>query len=278
MKHRQKIGEPRRDLNREILRYYSALLSAYGHQHWWPARSQFEIIVGALLIQNTAWRNAERALRNLRRAGKLSLRGIRDTPLPKLAALLRPAGYFRQKARRLKLFVNFLDTHHAGSPGKLLRPDPQVKDPSEGVAQLRLQLLSVNGVGPETADAILLYAGNFPVAVVDSYARRIFERHRLAPSHASYEHVRQLIEHALSGARFVPTAAAERGLGHPPSPMSRAQRTPLTQALNQFHALLVQAGKRHCHKSHPHCAGCPLQPFLPQKISRPLAQHRHLTE
>jgi len=263
---RQKKSSDRRsNADNRILRYYSALLSAYGHQHWWPARSRFEVIAGALLIQNTAWRNAELALGNLRRAGKLSLRGIRETPLPELAALLRPAGYFRQKARRLKAFVNFLDSRHSGSPGKLLRTDSHC-----GVAQRRQQLLSLNGVGPETADTILLYAGNFPVAVVDSYARRIFERHRLAPSRASYEQIRQLIEQAFSGARF-DGATAEKGLGHRPSPMSRAVRSPLTQSLNQFHALLVQAGKRHCHKSHPQCAGCPLQPFLPPKVSRPMA-------
>lgn len=258
----------RRHVNVEqrIPGYYSALLSAYGHQHWWPARSRFEVISGALLIQNTAWRNAERALRNLRRAGKLSLRGIRETPLPKLATLLRPAGYFRQKSRRLKAFVKFLDAHYSASPARLLRSHSP-----GGVTQLRQQLLSLNGIGRETADTILLYAGDFPVAVVDAYTRRIFERHRLAPSHASYEHVRSLIEGAFAGTKFAPAATAEKGLGHRPSPMSRSQRSPLTQALNQFHALLVQAGKTHCHKSHPQCAGCPLQPFLPPKVSRPTA-------
>src|SRR5438105_6409626 len=168
-----------------LLRFYSALLAAYGPQHWWPARSPFEVICGALLIQNTAWRNAERALANLRRARKLNVSGIRNTSLAQLSALLRPAGYFRQKARRLKTFVTFLDTHYSGSSARLLRPHAR-----RSLPELRQQLLSLHGVGPETADAILLYAGNFPVGVADAYTRRILERHRLVPAPAGYEAIR----------------------------------------------------------------------------------------
>jgi len=148
---------------KQIQTYYRILLSAWGCQHWWPARTRFEVIVGAYLTQNTAWRNVESALSNLRSARLLNLEGIRQVALPELERLIHCAGYFRQKARRLKTFVAFLDQHYGGSVGKLF---------SQPTPKLRQELLSLNGVGPETADSILLYAGNYPVFVVDAYTRR----------------------------------------------------------------------------------------------------------
>jgi endonuclease III related protein len=168
--------------------YYHTLYAAWGAQHWWPGETQFEVIVGAYLTQNTAWTNVERALANLRGAGVLSLEGIRRIRLSRLERLIRPSGYFRQKAARIKTFVAFLDREYGGSLEALF---------SQPTAPLRAQLLSLNGVGPETADSILLYAGNHPVFVVDAYTRRVFDRHNILPANADYEKIRELFERAL---------------------------------------------------------------------------------
>ncbi len=138
----------------ELRSYYRALYHAWGAQHWWPARTRFEVIVGAYLTQNTAWTNVERALANLRAARLLSVRGIRRVPLAELERLIRPSGYFRQKAARLKTFVTFLNQEYGGSLARLF---------SQPTNKVREELLALNGVGPETADSILLYAGNHPV-------------------------------------------------------------------------------------------------------------------
>lgn len=168
--------------------HYQALYTASGAQHWWPAETQFEVIVGAYLTQNTAWTNVERALENLRAAGVLSLEGIRKIRLSRLEQLIRPSGYFRQKAARIKTFVGYLDREHGGSLETMFSQPTQV---------IRQQLLSLNGVGPETADSILLYAGNHPVFVVDAYTRRVLDRHGILPADAEYEEIRQLFERAL---------------------------------------------------------------------------------
>ena len=173
----------------QIRTYFQALYDAWGQQHWWPAQSRFEVIVGAYLTQNTAWTNVERALDSLRKAHQLSLCGIRRTPLPKLEKLVRSAGYFRQKARRLKTFVRFLDERYRGSLARMF---------AEPTEKLREELLALNGVGPETADSILLYAGNHPVFVVDAYTRRILQRHGLIPDKVSYDDIRHLFERALA--------------------------------------------------------------------------------
>src|ERR1039457_5863853 len=171
-----------------IRAYYDTLFSAWGCQHWWPAQSRFEMIVGAFLTQNTAWTNVEKALANLRRTRHLTISGIRSSSQAELESLIRPSGYFRQKAQRLKAFVEFLDERYGGSLTRMFaRP----------TAQLRDELLALNGVGPETADSILLYAGNHPAFVVDAYTRRILERHQVIASGASYEEIRELFEHAL---------------------------------------------------------------------------------
>lgn len=250
----------------EIRRYYDLLYRAWGAQHWWPAETQFEVIVGAYLTQNTAWINVERALNNLRRADLLSLEGIRKVRRARLERLIRPSGYFRQKAQRLKTFVAFLDQEYAGSLDRMF---------SEPTGRLREQLLALNGVGPETADSILLYAGNHPVFVVDAYTRRILDRHGILPEKAPYEDIRELFESSLRpfGDRQEvksPQATAYlesgfRGAAHPPSTMSTAHRTALVQVYNEMHGLIVGVGKQYCRKSKAACESCPLQPFLPAK-------------
>jgi len=257
---------PRSSHQRAIRRYYAELNQAWGAQHWWPAETQFEVIVGAYLTQNTAWTNVERALENLRRAGLLSLDGIRRATLQRLQRLIRPSGYFRQKANRLKIFVAFLDKEYDGSLDRLF---------SQPTENLREELLNLYGVGPETADSILLYAGNHPVFVVDAYTRRILDRHHILPEKSDYEEIRRLFEQALAPVAEEqegnPADAAEplksgfRGAAHPPSAMSTAHRTALVQIHNEMHGLIVGVGKHYCRKSKPACDDCPLRQFLPEK-------------
>ena len=147
------------DEEEQIRAYYYTLFQVWGPQHWWPARTRFEVIVGAYLTQNTSWTNVERALRRLRSAGLLNLRAMREVSLTKLESQIRSAGYFRQKAQRLKTFVAFLDDHYGGSLTRMF---------AQPTAKLRQELLALNGVGPETADSILLYAGQHPIFVVDA--------------------------------------------------------------------------------------------------------------
>src|SRR5580698_10169746 len=154
-----------------IRNYYNVLARAWGPQHWWPAQTRFEVIVGAYLTQNTAWTNVELALRGLRSAHLLSLNGIRRAPLATIEQLIRPSGYFRQKAQRLKTFVAFVDKRYGGSLTKMF---------SQPTNELRQELLGLNGIGPETADSILLYTGHHPIFVVDAYTRKILERHAMA--------------------------------------------------------------------------------------------------
>ncbi|MGA3092315.1 MAG: base excision DNA repair protein [Terriglobales bacterium] len=249
-------------LHDAIRAHYHTLFSTWGCQHWWPAQSRFEVIVGAYLTQNTSWRNVEKALRNLRQARLLTIDGIRHTPPADLERLIRPAGYFRQKAGRLKTFVGFLDQRYHGSLRRMFaRP----------TAALREELLALKGVGPETADSILLYAGNHAVFVVDAYTRRIFERHGLIARADSYDDIRGWFEQALWEAfsplperqAAKPAEIGPPGSCHRPSRMSLAARTPLVQVFNEMHGLIVGVGKTYCLKSELRCWQCPLQKFLP---------------
>jgi endonuclease-3 related protein len=210
--------------------HFAALIGSYGPQKWWPGRTRFEIIVGAILTQNTSWMNVEGAILALRRHRLLSPAAIRRIPVAELAPLIRSSGYFRQKARKLKEFVAFLDTQYQGSLTKMFRAP---------TALLRAQLLAVHGIGPETADCILLYAGNHPVFVVDAYTRRILQRHGLAHGKETYEEIRVLFEKSL-----------------PPD----------TTVFNEFHALIVHVGKNFCRPQAPYCSACPLQRFLPRAV------------
>jgi endonuclease-3 related protein len=210
--------------------YYDAFFQAHGEQHWWPGRTPFDVIVGAILVQNTNWVNAARAIANLRQAKVLTPSALEKVPQAKLARLIRSSGYFRQKARKLKAFVEFLRKEHRGSLTRMFRTP---------TAKLREQLLRVHGIGPETADSILLYAGNHPVFVVDAYTRRILQRHGLATGKESYEEIRGLFEKSL-----------------PNDP----------QLFNEFHALIVHTGKNYCRSRSPLCSQCALRPFLPQPL------------
>jgi endonuclease III related protein len=252
------------DQHEAIRSYYRGLFSAWGRQHWWPAQSRFEVIVGAYLTQNTAWTNVAKALSNLRKARILTVNGIRRTPQSTLEKLIHPSGYFRQKAQRLKTFLQFLDESYGGSLARMF---------AQSTEQLREELLALNGVGPETADSILLYAGNHPVFVVDAYTRRIFERHQIVSSMAKYEEIRQLFEQALGteGISMIAddmtrmkTLTGPPDSCHRPSRMSNAKRPDMVQVFNDMHGLIVGVGKTYCLKSQPHCEHCPLQKFLPQ--------------
>jgi endonuclease-3 related protein len=243
-----------------IRAYYLTLRGAWGRQHWWPAASRFEVIVGAYLTQNTAWTNVEKALRRLRAARKLSIRAIREIPVPELETLIRSAGYFRQKAARLKTFTAFLDETYAGSMTRMFAQPTQ---------RLREQLLALNGVGPETADSILLYAGQHSIFVVDAYTRRILDRHRIVSAKATYDDIRELVEISLqrrlsSISQSESTYTAPAGTAHRPSRMSLAKRSSLAQTYNEMHSLMVGVGKHFCVKSKPRCEVCPLQRFLPK--------------
>jgi endonuclease-3 related protein len=209
-------------LRRRLVRLYDRLHRRYGPQGWWPARTRFEVVVGAILTQNAAWRNAERAIARLRAAAALDLEAVLALPPGRLAALLRPSGTFRLKARRLRAFARHVSRRHGGRLGRLLtRPLPA----------LRAELLEIPGIGPETADAIALYAAGRPIFVVDAYTRRILARHRLVSPDADYAAVQT----------FVMTH-----LPHDPA------------LFNELHALLVRVGKEYC-RPQPRCAICPLR-------------------
>jgi endonuclease-3 related protein len=208
---------------------HDALATAYGPQHWWPAETRFEVILGAYLTQNTAWKSVERSLANLRAAGALTLDGLRAISLENLQILIRPSGFHTRKAPALKAFVAMLDGEFEGSLDRLA---------ATPTATLRPRLLALPGVGPETADAILLYALDHPVPVGDEYLRRIAIRHRLLTPPAGSKGYESLIQ-------FTRQAFAS----DPPASHARL--------FNEFHALTVAVGKAHCGRT-PQCSGCPL--------------------
>lgn len=206
---------------------YARLFARFGAQHWWPAQTNFEIVVGAILTQNTAWVNVEYALANLKRHRLLNPRAMHRASPARLTQLIRPSGYFNLKAKRLKAFTNFLFEHHRGRLAHLFDLES---------AQLRAQLLGVYGIGPETADSIILYAGRKPIFVVDAYTRRIFARLGLTKDTATYSELQSMFMNHLS---------------------ADAQR------FNEYHALIVALGKTICRKNAPACAGCPLLDICP---------------
>jgi len=205
---------------------YDRLFAAYGPRHWWPADSPFEVIVGAVLVQNTSWENVRRAIDNLRRNDLLEPHALHDVPLEELEELIRPAGYYRVKARRLRHVLDFLVDRYDGCLEAMFQTS---------LGELRAQLLRVHGVGPETADSILLYAGGLPTFVVDAYTYRVVTRHGWLGFDADYYAIQ---DHFQSG---LPEDV---------------------QLYNEYHALLVEVGKRHCRKK-PVCQGCPLADLLP---------------
>jgi endonuclease-3 related protein len=207
---------------RNVINIYQTLYKSFGRQHWWPAETPFEVIVGAVLTQNTAWRNVEKAIENLKRAGSLTLDKFYKIPVKKLAKLIRPAGYFNIKASRLKALAAWLKRICGGRLNHLKK----IKK-----SKLRSLLLNVYGVGPETADSILLYALNKKSFVVDAYTRRVFTRHGFISGTESYDTIKNFFEQVLPESERI---------------------------YNEFHALIVKLGKDYCRKK-PLCSICPLE-------------------
>jgi endonuclease-3 related protein len=231
--------EPKLTGTPDLMAYYQTLSKSLGPMRWWPAKTPFEVIVGAILTQSTSWANVEHAIANLRRDRMLTFAALERVPIRRLEQLVRPSGYFRQKALKLKAFVAFVRKDFGGSLRRMfLTP----------TGELRGRLLQVHGIGPETADSILLYAGGHAVFVVDAYTHRILGRHAIGAGAAAirpkYEDTRTLIENQLP-------------------------RDP--QIYNEFHALIVDAGKRWCRKSEARCSECPLRDHLP--ADSPLRSH-----
>lgn len=216
---------------KELLTIYDTLLKFFGEQGWWPADTPFEVMVGAVLTQNTAWRNVERAIENLKEEEVLTPLGLRGIDEARLAELIRPAGYYNVKAKRLKSLMGFLDGGYGGDLMKLF---------SEPLSILREKILSVKGIGPETADSILLYAGEKPIFVIDAYTRRILSRHNMITNGASYGDIQGLFMQSL--------------------PQD-------VRLYKEYHALFVQLAKTFC-KAKPHCAGCPLEEEWPTSSAK----------
>ncbi len=220
----------------EVLRRtYRKLWEEYGPQHWWPAREPFEVIVGAILTQSTAWTNVEKAIDNLRNAGKLTPDALRSLSVPELAELIHSCGYYNVKARRLKSFVEWFGQEYDDNLDKLFKGD---------FDHLRTQLLAVYGIGEETTDSILLYAGNKPAFVIDAYTRRIVDRMGLSPDGNSYAAYKALFMNNL-----------------PPD----------AQLFNEYHALIVRLGKEVC-RTQPRCRLCCLNPLNNTENAYPASQ------
>jgi len=218
-----------------LRRAYEFMRAHFGHQHWWPGDTPFEVCIGAILTQNTAWSNVERAISNLKAVRVLEPRKLFSLRKSKLAALIRPAGYFNVKARRLRSFLRVLVQDYDGHLNLLLAGD---------TAAVRARLLAIHGIGPETADSMLLYARGHHRFVIDAYTRRIFHRHGWCREQTSYEELQHLCECALN---------------HKP-------RTARLDYWQDYHAQLVITGKEYCRTRQPRCDQCPLQPLLPGKV------------
>ena len=228
-----------------LRRAYELMRARFGHQHWWPGETPFEVCVGAILTQNAAWSNVERAIANLKAARVLEPKRLFALPETKLAKLIRPAGYFNVKARRLRSFLRVL----------VEKCDDDLKRLFAGnTATVRERLLAVNGVGPETADSMLLYAGGHNSFVIDAYTKRIFSRHGWSPktgvqgskSAGDYDELQSLCESALNQK----TGAAR------------------LDYWQDYHAQLVMVGKHFCRTRAPKCSECPLKPLLPRNVKR----------
>lgn len=209
---------------------YRALFRAYGPQHWWPGDTPFEVLIGAVLTQNTSWTNVEKAIANLKRERVLTFSQMFNVAPGKLALLIRPSGYFNIKTKRLRNLLSFIHTSYSGSLVRMFSADP---------ARLRQQLLEVNGIGQETADSILLYAGEKPFFVADAYTKRIFSRQGLIADNANYNTVQGLfMDNLTQNASFY----------------------------NEYHALIVKIGKVHCKKVKPLCSDCPIHPKCRKRV------------
>ncbi|MCL0101593.1 endonuclease III domain-containing protein [Dehalococcoidia bacterium] len=214
------------DLRRRPLKIYHLLLDAYGPQHWWPADSAFEMIVGAILTQSAAWVNVEKALDNLKAADMLSLKGLQQISEAELAQLIYPSGYFNAKAHKLKAFVDHLAGYEDGLDGLF----------DQSTSELRRELLGIHGIGEETADSVIVYAAGKPSFVIDSYTRRVVDRLGMRPEKTSYGAYQRLFTDNL------PEDAT---------------------LFNDYHAQLVRHGKDVCRTRQPICSGCPLEEICP---------------
>jgi len=206
-----------------IRKFYKALHKKFGPQGWWSAETALECILGAILTQNTSWKNVLKALDNLKRENLISVEDLSLIKTEELAELIRPSGYYNQKAVKIKNFISFLVKEFSGNLDSMFALEKSV---------LREKLLSLKGIGPETADSILLYAGGVPVFVVDAYTWRVLSRHGLVPEQTSYGEIQEI---------FTDSLKEDAGM------------------FNEYHALLVKLGKEHCRKRGPLCAGCPLE-------------------
>ncbi len=201
---------------------YKLLFERFGHRNWWPANSPFEVCVGAILTQNTSWKNVEKAINNLKEADYLDVFRLYEISMDDFAAIIRPAGYFNIKSRRLKNFINHLVERHEGSLDKMFEAS---------VEDLRVELLSINGVGRETADSMILYAACKPIFVIDVYTKRVLERHGLIDSDADYDDMQEIFHSCLASD---------------------------VDLYNDFHAQFVAVGSNYCGRK-PNCSGCPLE-------------------
>ena len=201
---------------------YKKLYACFGSQHWWPGETPFEVAVGAILTQNTNWANVEKAIANLKNDKVLNPKALHDMSNASLASLIRPAGYFNIKAKRLKNFIGLLMNEYHGSMSKMAKED---------LRSIRKKLLSVNGIGPETADSIILYALEKPVFVIDAYTKRVLSRHNILDHDASYDAFQTFFH--LNLIKDI-------------------------SLFNEYHALFVRLAKENC-RTKPLCAGCPLE-------------------
>ncbi|MGB4006572.1 MAG: endonuclease III domain-containing protein [Halanaerobiales bacterium] len=219
----------KKSLKEALEEIYNKLYNEFGPQGWWPAKTSFEVIIGAILTQSVNWINVEKAIYNLkeynhRLTGKaeLSMQLLDGLEQEKLAELIRPSGYYNMKARKLKAFINFLLQEYEGNLNKMFEEKLEI---------LRPKLLNIYGIGPETADSILLYAGQYPIFVIDAYTKRLFSRCALAPEQVDYHQLQQLVMENFS---------------------------PQVARYNEYHALIVAIGKNFCKKNNPNCRKCPL--------------------
>jgi endonuclease-3 related protein len=207
------------EVKQALLKIYQRLFAQYGPQHWWPAKEPFEVIIGAILTQSAAWTNVEKAIKNLKQAGALTPGAIRQMPQEKLAALIHSCGYYNVKARKLKAFAGWLGEKYKDDLDRLF---------SQDISELRRQLLDIYGIGEETADSIILYAGNKAVFVIDAYTRRITSRLGIVPKRNSYSALQRLIAANLPAD---------------------------VRLFNEYHALLVKLAKEVC-RTQPLCRQC----------------------
>jgi endonuclease-3 related protein len=213
-------------LEEVLKKIYDKLFATFGPQGWWPASSPFEVAIGTILTQNTNWKNVEKAINNLKKHCLLSPKKLKEIDEKKLSMLIKSAGYYNQKAKKIKEFVKFLIENYNGKMEEMKKENPE---------DLREKLLSIKGIGRESADSILLYALDMPVFVVDAYTYRIMLRHGLIYEDITYDELKELFE---------------KNLPHD------------VKIFNEYHALLVKVGKEFCKKSVPKCNGCPLEEFL----------------